>query len=313
MESALKAKPEKDTSAAGLLEHFLTEDDISHLKKISFPAVHRIKASRTGTHKARLRGGTTEFAEHRPYSVGDEVRRLDWRIMGRSDRLEIKLYEDPSTLDNMMLLDASGSMKFADSSRSKFSHGCSIAAFLSKLLLGQRDPVGLTIAAEDGSTFLPAKASTMQLSQILKIMFELEPQGQTRLAEQIRFLTKNLRNPTRLMIISDMFLDLKTVESELAILVGRGHRFHILHTLAPEEVSMKYNQPLRFTSLESSERIDANPQEIMEAYLAAMRRHIEDLRRICIHYGAGYEPLLSNCPVGRSLVDFVRRQSERKR
>lgn len=313
MYPATNAAQENGKSLAGLLEHFLTEDDIRHLNQVSFPAIHRIRASRTGTHKARLRGGTTEFAEHRPYSIGDEVRRLDWRIVGRSDKLEIKLYEDPSTLDNVMLLDGSGSMKFADSTRSKFSYGCSVAAFLSKLLLGQRDPVGLSIAADGGPAFLPPKSNTMQLAQLLKTMQQLEPQGQTSLAEQIRFLAKNMRNPSRVMIISDTFMDLASLESELGMLVGRGHRFHVLQTLAPEEVSLKYRQPLRFTSLEGKGRVDANPQEIREAYLDALRRHVEALRRICMHYGAGYEPLVTDRSVGRSLVDFVRRQSERKR
>lgn len=313
MNSAFERTGGTDSSVAGLLEHFLTEDDISHLKRISFPAVHRIRASRTGMHKARLRGGTTEFADHRPYSIGDEVRRLDWRIVGRSDKLEIKLYEDPSTLDNVMLLDSSGSMKFADSTRSKFSYGCSVAAFLSKLLLGQRDPVGLAIAAENGSQFLPPKSSTSQLPQLLKTLRQLEPQGHTCLAETINYLAKNMRNPTRVMLISDMFTDIAKIEPELAMLTGRGHRFHLLHTLAPEEVSLKYRQPLCFTSLEGSEKIDANPKEILEGYMAAMRRHVEQLRRICMHYGAGYEPLVTDRPVGRSLVDFVRHQSERKR
>lgn len=303
---------EQGTSVAGLLEHFLTEEDIRYLNQASFPAAHRIRASRTGAHKARLRGGTTEFADHRPYSPGDEVRRLDWRIVGRSERLEVKLYEDPSTLDNVFLLDGSGSMKFADSTRTKFSYGCSVAAFLAKLLLGQRDPVGLAIAIENGPAFLPPKSSTMQLAQMLRTMKHIEPQGKTYLTEQIRHLAKTMRNPTRVMIISDCFLDLKSLESELKLLVGRGHRFHVLHTVAPEEVSLSYRQPLRFTSLEGSLRIDANPQEIVQGYLAAMRKHVEGLRRICLHYGAGYEPLVTNRPLGRALVDFVRRQSERK-
>jgi hypothetical protein len=82
--------------------------------------------------------------------------------------------------------------------------------------------------------------------------------------------------------------------------------------VAPEEVSLSYRQPLRFTSLEDSQRIDAKPQEIVQAYLAAMRKHVEGLRKICLHYGAGYEPLVTNRPLGRALVDFIRRQAERK-
>ena len=98
-----------------LLEEWLTPEDMAYLKKASFPVTQRVRGMQTGVHRARLRGGTTEFAEHRSYSPGDEVRRLDWRIVGRSDRLEIKLYDDPSTLETVFLVDASGSMSFAES------------------------------------------------------------------------------------------------------------------------------------------------------------------------------------------------------
>ncbi len=299
------------TAVAGLLEHFLTAEDIRHLDKASFPTAQRIRASRTGAHKARLRGGTTEFADHRPYSPGDEVRRLDWRIVGRSERLEVKLYEDPSTLDNILLLDGSGSMKFADSTRTKFSYGCSVAAFLAKLLLGQRDPVGLSIATASEPLILPPKSNSMQLAQLLRTMRQVEPQGKTAVPAQIRQLAKSLRNPTRVLLISDCFVELELLEAELKMLAARGHRFHVLHTVAPEEVSLNYRQPLRFTSLEDSLRIDANPQEIVLGYLAAMRKHVDGLRRICLHYGAGYEPLVTNRPVGRALVDFIQRQGKR--
>ena len=312
MDSGHTAPSEHGTSVAGLLEYFLTDEDIRYLNQASFPVSHRFRASRTGAHKARLRGGTTEFADHRPYSPGDEVRRLDWRIVGRSERLEVKLYEDPSTLDNVILLDGSGSMKFADSTRTKFSYACSVAAFLAKLLLAQRDPVGLSIALGSDPAFLPAKSSSLHLAQMLGTMKHIEPHGKTYMTAQIRHLAKSMRNPTRVMILSDCFLDLKALESVLKLLVSRGHRFHLLHTVAPEEVSLGYRQPLRFTSLEDNLRIDANPQDIVHAYLAAMRKHVDGLRKICQHYGAGYEPLVTNRPVGRSLVDFIRRQSEKK-
>jgi uncharacterized protein (DUF58 family) len=301
------------TPDAGRLEDFLTEDDIRYLNRAAFPAVHRIRASRTGMHRARLKGGTTEFAEHRAYSPGDEVRRLDWRILGRSERLEIKVYEDPSTLDNVLLLDGSGSMGFSDSTRSKFAYGCAVAAFLSKVLLAQRDPVGLMIAAEDGPAFLPPKSSTQHLSQVLTTLRHAEPKMENRLTEQIRHLAKNMRNPTRVMIISDAIVDLTGLEAELRMLVARGHRFHLLHTLAPEEVNLKYRQPMKFLSLEGSAHLDANPQEIREGYIAALSRHVESLRKFCLHYQAGYEPMVTDRPVGKSLMDFIRRQSERKR
>lgn len=334
MASAPKSTAVGADQLAGLLEHFLTEDDFLQLKRAQLLSHRRIRATRTGGHKARLRNGTTEFSEHRAYSPGDEVKRLDWRILGRSDKLEIKLYEDPSAMDNVLLVDASGSMEFADSTRSKFSYACSVAAFLAKLLLTQRDPVGLMIAKgplvrlpqraghqspfnSSGSNvlsgFLPPKPGNAQLSQILVNLRGTRAAGPTGLAGKIRHLARHLRNQTRVMIVSDALVELAPLEAELGRLSDRGHRFVLLQPLAPEELGLHYNQPLRFTSLEDTEAIRANPFDIRESYLDALRRHVEGLRKICLHYGASYEPLVTDRPVGRSLIDFIRRQSERKR
>jgi len=313
MESAQNLPKQSAVPLAELLEYFLSEEDLRYLNRVSFPAVHRIKASRTGMHRARLRGGTAEFAEHRAYAPGDEVRRLDWRILGRSERLEIKVYEDPSTLDNVLLLDGSASMGFAGATQSKFLYGCSVATFLAKVLLAQRDPVGMMIAAQDAPAFLPPKSSTQHFAQILTTLRNASFQMGDRLNEQIRHLAKTLRNPSRVMIITDAIVDLPAFEEELGMLVSRGHRFHLLHTLAPEEVNFSYEQPLKFQSMECSSRVSANPQEIREGYLVALKRHVEALRRICLNCQAGYEPLVTDRPVGQALSEFIRRQSERKR
>ncbi len=296
-------------SQSYLLDEWLTSEDMTYLKKASFPVNQRVRGRMSGIHRARLRGGTTEFAEHRSYSPGDEVRKLDWRIVGRSDRLEIKLYDDPSTLETVFLIDASGSMSFAESSRSKYHFAQAIVAFLSKAVLQERDPVGLLIAGDDAPGLLWPKASSSQFHQILHTLAQTPASGETRIAESLRNLGKSLRNPTRVIIVSDALLDLDTLEPELAFLTGRRHRFHWLQTLAPEEITFDYKNPFRFVSLESNESLDVNPHEIVDAYRAAVEDHIEKLRKICLSNRAGYEPLVTDQPVGASLTKFIERQT----
>ena len=312
MNPAAKNAQARSSSASGLLEQWLTPEDLAYLKKASFPVTHRVRGMQTGLHRARLRGGTTEFAEHRSYTPGDELRRLDWRIVGRSDRLEIKLYDDPSTLETVFLVDASGSMSFAESTRSKFEYARAVVAFLSKVILKERDPVGILVAHQDSPGLLWPKASTAQLTGILQTLNNAEATGETRVAEQLRNLGKHLRNPTRVIIVSDALLDLNALQPELAFLTGRRHRFHLIQTLAPEEITFDYRRPFRFTSLESREFLDANPLEMAEAYREAVEDHIERLRKICLSYRAGYEPLVTDQPVGLSLTKFIERQSTRK-
>ena len=163
------------------------------------------------------------------------------------------------------------------------------------------------------TAFLPPKPGNAQLSQILVTLRGTRAAGSTGLTEKIRHLARHLRNQTRVMIVSDALVELTPLEKELGRLTDRGHRFVLLQTLAPEELGLRYNQPFRFTSLEDGEEIRANPADIRESYLDALRRHIEGLRKICLHYGASYEPLVTDRPVGRTLIDFIRRQSERKR
>lgn len=296
------------SSKAYLLDEWLTPEDIAYLKKVSFPVNQRVKGMMSGTHRARLRGGTTEFAEHRSYSPGDEVRKLDWRIVGRSDRLEIKLYDDPSTFETVFLLDASGSMSFADSTRSKYHFAQSIVAFLTKAILKERDPVGLLIAGDEAPGLLWPKSSSSQLNHILQTLHQTPAAGKTRVAESLRHLGKILRNPTRVIIVSDALLDLSTLEPELAFLTGRKHRFHLIQTLSPEEITFDYKAPSRFVSLESDESLEVNPREIMDSYRAAVENHIETLRKICLANRAGYEPLVTDQQVGLSLTKFIERQ-----
>lgn len=304
---------ENDRTARAALSDFLTPEDLQYLERVSFVNKRRVRGLQTGIHNAQLRGGTTEFAEHRAYAPGDEIRRLDWRVMGRSDKLEIKLYDDSSTLSTVVLLDASGSMKFADSTRSKYDYACAVAAWLANLVLGQHDPVGLLIAGDGSPGFLWPKASTSHLAAMLEALRDAKPSGPTRIAEQLRFLARNLRHPSRIMIISDAFCDLTSLRSEIARLTGRRHQFHFLQTVAPEEISLNYDQPLRFSNLEGRDFIDADPQSIAEAYLSAMDRHVKTLRHICLHYRGGYEPLVTDQPVGLALAHYIRRVSDRKR
>ena len=116
-----------------------------------------------------------------------------------------------------------------------------------------------------------------------------------------------------MIVVSDALLDLQTLEPELAFLTGRKHRFHLIQTLAPEEITFDYQNPFRFVSLESKEYLDANPQEMAEAYRAAVEDHVELLRKICLSNRAGYEPLVTDQPVGFALTKFIERQSRVKK
>lgn len=313
MNSVESSANKASASKSYLLDEWLTPEDMAYLKKVSFPVNQRVRGMMSGTHRARLRGGTTEFAEHRSYSPGDEVRKIDWRIVGRSDRLEIKLYDDPSTLETVFLIDGSGSMSFMDSTRSKYHFAQAIVAFLTKAILKERDPVGLLIAGDEAPGLLWPRASSSQFNHILQTLHKTPASGATRIAESLRHLGKILRNPTRVIIVSDALLDLSSLASELAFLTGRRHRFHLIQTLAPEEITFDYKTPSRFVSLESNESLDVNPHEIVDSYRVAVENHINKLREICLSNRAGYEPLVTDQPVGLSLTKFIERQTSSRK
>jgi uncharacterized protein (DUF58 family) len=295
------------------IQKLVTVEELAALQHLELVASRVVEGLLTGNHRSKMKGGSSEFAEHRAYSAGDEVRRLDWRVVAKSDRYYIKQFHEESSLGVVLVLDASGSMAYGDSTRSKFLHARAAAACLSRLVLGQRDPVGLAVAQRKASTFLPARSSAGHLLELLESLINLEAKGRNDLLSSLDWLIRNLRRRSQLVLLTDGFVEIDILERLLLGLSARGHQLLLFHVLAPEELTFSFQENSRFQSLESPETIDLDPVLFADTYLSRMQAFVNRLRNACVRAGGDYEPLRTDQPLGTVLGDYLRRRMRRSR
>jgi len=295
------------------IRKLVTVEELAALQNLELVAERVVEGVLTGSHRSKMKGGSTEFAEHRAYSAGDEVRRLDWRVVAKSDRYYIKQFHEESNLGLVLVLDASGSMAYGESTRSKFLHARAAAACLSRLVLGQRDPVGLAVAQRKASSFLPARSSAGHLQKLLEVLLDTEASGRNDLLSTLDWLIRNLRRRSQFVLLTDGFVEIEILEKLLIALASRGHQLLLFHVLAPEELTFSFQDNARFQCLETLEEIDLDPLVFADTYLSRMQTFVDRLRRACIRAGGDYEPLRTDQPLGTVLGDYLRRRMRRSR
>jgi uncharacterized protein (DUF58 family) len=295
------------------IRKLVTVEELAALQHLELLASRVVEGILTGNHRSKMKGGSSEFAEHRAYSAGDEVRRLDWRVVAKSDRYYIKQFHEESNLGVVLVLDASGSMAYGDSTRSKYDHARAAAACLARLVLGQRDPVGLALAQRKASSFLPVRSSAGHLPQILNAMIDIEAMGRNDLLSTLDWLIRNLRRRSQFVLLTDGFVEIEIFERLLLALAARGHELILFHVLAPEELTFSFQENARFESLESPEAIDVDPVVFADTYLSRMQTFVDRLRRACVRAGGDYVPMRTDQPLGTVLGDYLRRRMRRSR
>jgi uncharacterized protein (DUF58 family) len=272
---------------------------VGHLDILSRTVVDGMLA---GKHRSLQRGGTFEFAEHRAYSAGDELRLIDWRIVGKRDRYYVKQFEEEINLQVTMVVDASGSMEFGMSTVSKFDYARCACACLSRLMLKQRDAVGLCCFSERQDAYIPPRSRATHLHAILESLRTIEPSGDASLYDTLYSLAPRLKRRGMVVVFSDCFGDLTHLMKALHLLRLRGHEIILFHVLAPEEVSFSFSQASRFECLESAGlRLDLEPTAVRNRYLMRLNQFLEKLTRECARIRCEYFRLTTD----QSLADTL--------
>lgn len=267
-----------------------------------------------GVHFSAAKGSSIEFAEHRPYVAGDEVRRIDWRTYGRTDRFYLKEYEDETNVRATLVLDVSASMDYASQGLSKFRYASCLAAGLGHLLLRQGDAVGLVLAGAEVQRSLPPKATPQHLRGIFTTIEEVRPSGPTGLAESLHGLAGRLRSRSFVLILSDL------LEDPRAILRGMTHLRHrhsdvlLFQVLDPAEEEFPFTGWTVFRDMEEpSTRLRLDARQVRELYLDNLAQHREVLRKGCAAAGVDYFPMNTSTPLELSLATYLHSRKRRER
>ena len=265
----------------------------------------------SGVHKSPFKGFSVEFAEHRQYYPGDEIRHIDWRALGKTDRYYIKEHEEETNLQAHLLLDASGSMAYQGKDISKFLYAQYVAASLAYLMLHQRDSVGLTVHDHAVRGVVPPRSHSKQLPHLLHVLEQSRPAGEGRLAPLWQRFAGQLRRRGMVVILSDCFEPLPLVIHALRHLRHRGQEVLLLHVLAPEEIDFPFERVSQFRSLEQpADQALVDSRQARDEYLSNFGTFCRELRAAAAGMQIDYHVLRTDTPVDRALGAYLNKRRQ---
>ncbi|MEQ9409192.1 MAG: DUF58 domain-containing protein [Fuerstiella sp.] len=291
-------------SQAGELIDPQVMNQIGHLELVSRTVVDGLLA---GRHRSTTKGGCCEFAQHRQYAAGDEIRQIDWQVFARNDKYFIRQFEEETNLHGVMAVDTSASMRFGLSTVSKLEFARKAAACLARLLLHQRDAVGVTILSEHEPRFLPPKQNAAHLKAVLATLQAATASDGGSLGVQIRASIPRMRRRGLFVLFSDCFGDLDDLASALRVVRARGHDVVVMHVLAPEEIHFDFRRWSSFQSLEiQGQRISLDPAAVRDEYLRRVRAFLIRLQDLVTGLGGDYIRMTTNQDLSETLGWFLR-------
>ncbi len=267
---------------------FLDTSALSRLAAVPLFARRAMQGSVSGRHTSAQRGSSVEFAEYRRYVPGDDLRRLDWRAYGRTDRYFVKEFEADTNLRCCLVVDTSGSMDYGSSGTSKIEYARRIAAALGHLSLSQGDAVGLSLVADGLIRNIPPRRNPAHLSGIFDALEAAKPSGKTKLGPILHELAETVRQRALVVILSDFFVEPSILRECFQHLRFRKHDVAAFHLLDPQEIGFDFRRPTRFLDMEGGPAIFAEPSEIADRYRRAMMGYLDDLRAVVLESAIDY-------------------------
>lgn len=281
---------------------------LSKVSAMKLRALNLVEGLLSGRHRSRHKGSSVEFAEYKNYSPGDEIRHIDWRVAGKTDKYYVKQFEQSTNLKCTLLLDCSGSMGYVSPRQTdlaKMDYARTLAASLACLLLKQFDAVGLALFNDRVIQHIPPRSKTSHLQHILHGLSTVEPGGNTRIDHVIGTLAGRLQNRSMLILISDLLAKEDDIHKDLKLLASRGLEVILFHVLHPDEVSLPFEGDIIFESLEDDPDVGLDPQDAREEYQRAIQNQIESYRSLCLGLGVDYVLLQTSTPLEQALSYYL--------
>jgi uncharacterized protein (DUF58 family) len=264
-----------------------------------------------GLHRSSRRGLSLDFAEHRAYQPGDDIRRIDWRAFGRTDRHYIKEYEADTNAAVVFALDASGSMDFGSGPITKFHYGRCLVASLAWLSQRQGDRVGLVTFTDDLADLVPP--STRHLQLLLHTLARTRPGGAGRLPTVLERAARATTRAGIVVLVSDCYEEPAALGRAVDTLRARGHEAIVFHLIDPAERELPWTAPATFEDAESGRRLPLRPDELRPKYRRLLDEHRDALSRRLLAAGVDYVPIDTDRPLDHALYAYLDRRLARSR
>ncbi len=293
---------------------YLDPQGLATMSRIELVARRAVDGFLAGFHPSPYHGSSIEYADHRPYVMGDEIRTIDWNLLAKTDKYYVKLFEDQTNCRGTILLDASRSMAFRsdEATMSKYDYGCHLAAALSYLMLRQKDAVGFAMFDAAMRHYLPASGKLRQFHLMLDIMERNQAEARTGISTALHELATRLRGRGMVILISDMLDDPERIKQALAHLKHRRHDVLVLHVVDPAEMMFPYTRPTRFQDMEGGGQVTTSGRSARARYLERFEAFLKETRTACLERGVAYELTCTDAPYDRVLRAYLEKRRRLK-
>ncbi|MBI2192596.1 MAG: DUF58 domain-containing protein [Planctomycetes bacterium] len=288
---------------------YLEPETVARLSNLSLVGRLVVEGFITGLHKSPHKGFSVEFAEHRQYAPGDDLRYLDWTVYARTDHFFIKQFEEETNVKAYLLLDRSASMGFGSGPVTKLQYACYLTAALTYLMIRQRDGVGLVIFDSDIRRLLPPKSRPTQLRAILDELQGLEPGEPSNLSRSFHHLAENLKRRGLILVLSDLLDNPEEVMPALQHFRHNKHELIVFHILDPRELDFDYPDYATFADMETGRKLPVDPAFFRQAYQKKMEALQARYRRFASESRMDYVPLNTQVPYDRSLMAYLSKRA----
>lgn len=268
--------------------NLLDPDAVSRGESLGLLARRIVEGYRVGEHRSPFHGFAIEFAQHREYSAGDDIRHLDWKVLGRSDRYYIKQYEQDTNYVAHLVVDGSASMNYGSGGVTKLQFAKAMAACLAYIILLQRDAVAVAMFDTSLVEYLPRTDSLAKIQHIMDRLAAFEATRQTGLGASLEEVARKAKRRGIVILISDFFDDEEGFLNGLRLLSFSGNEVIVFHVLDHAEITFPFTGTCKFHDLEGTAELQTSPADIRKGYLKSFEEYRQRIRRACEKFNAHY-------------------------
>ncbi len=288
---------------------YLKPSVISKINSMELRARLVVEGFMVGLHKSPYHGFSVEFTEHRPYLQGDNLKDVDWKAYGKTERFFIKQYEEETNLRSYILLDTSRSMSYASAGNiTKLDYASTLVAALSYLMIKQQDAVGLALYSDKINSYIPPKATKTYLLQILKQIASLKASSTTNTASSLNLIAEKIKRRGLVIIVSDLFDDINSILKSLKNFSYLKNEVIVFQILDPLERSFSFGADAVFKDLETEEEITTQPYQIQKAYRESMGEFLRRIKSECLNSNIEYNLVETSMPFDKALFSYIQKR-----
>jgi len=298
-------------TTAATSNDFLDFDVIARIDNMQMLARVLVEGFVLGLHRSPYRGFSVEFAEHRQYSPGDEIKHIDWKVFGKTDRYYVKQFEEETNLACYIVVDASASMAYGSNEKrpTKLQYASYMAACLSYFIMRQRDAVGLMLFDNEVRTVLPPRMRQSHLKHILSALENLKPGKETNISKPLHHLAEGLKRRGLIILISDLLDEPESIRSALQHFRFQGHDIIVFQVMDNAELTFPFDSMTEFSDMETGLKATVSPEGIRNTYLAEMKNFLASCEKACADVHADYKLFDTSQPLELVLSEYLYRRS----